>query len=124
MQLMQQQLMANRWDYQMYDKIATAYGSPTGYGSSSSSIGVPDDSTLVGRLRLLQQAVDHARTLVSLTESLADRISGSRPEKNEGGKPSPVPNGLCDEFGDAIENMTAALARIHDAARRAETVVG
>ena len=108
----------------MYDKTATALTAAPGYGSGA-GIGVdPNIDTLVGRLRSLQHAIEHARTIAGSTESLADRISGSRHEKNDGGKPSPVPNGLYEEFGCAIENLTAALCRIHEAIRRTETVVG
>lgn len=105
------------------DKQYTVAASPT-YAAPPAANAVPPDSTLVGRLRSLQQAAERAHALAGATEALADRIAGSRPEKNDGGKPSAVPNGLYEEFGNAIENLTSALSRVHTALGRAETTIG
>jgi hypothetical protein len=93
--------------------------------SYASPVTEAPDSTLAGRLLGLRQAVDHAHSLAGGAEGLADRLLGSRPEKNECGFPSAlVPNGLYEEFGNVIENLQAALLRIEAALGRAVAAIG
>jgi hypothetical protein len=75
------------------------------------------DATIGGRLVNLREAIEHAHALAGSAENIADRICGNRQDKDVGAKPSPVPNGLYEEFGVALENLHAALDRIDFALR-------
>lgn len=84
----------------------------------------PAESSVLSRLAYLAQTSSRLNDLASGSESLADRIAGTAPGKDAGGKPSAVPNGLADQIAEITENLNAHVRRIELANQRIDTAIG
>lgn len=81
--------------------------------------------TVEGRLSNLASTIEWVAKIASQAEDIANRIAGSRPEKDGNtSKPSPVPNGLPDTLALLHENIGAHLSRIDAALTRTREALG
>lgn len=84
-----------------------------------------EGATVEARLSALASIVELISTIASHAEGIANRVAGSRPEKDGAvGKPSPVPNGLPDTLALLHENIGAHLSRITAALSRTREALG
>lgn len=96
---------------------------PAGWGSPE--VSAPDARTVEARLSALASIVEWVARIASQSEDIANRIVGSRPEKEGNtGRPSPVPNGLPDTLALLHENIGAHLSRIDVALSRTREALG
>lgn len=81
------------------------------------------EGTLAYRASQLREANALLRDMASQAEGLASRIAGSTPTGESGQKPSPVPNGLLDEFDQINDDYRAQTVRLGDALNRLQNSI-
>lgn len=104
-----------------------SYGTTSTAGAANYSIGKDNavHSGISARIIAFRSFIDILGSLGNTADRIAGRIAGTEGEaKQEGGKPSPVPNGLGDEMGEIIDAIQARISRIERSLERTESALG
>jgi hypothetical protein len=106
------------------DRNYEGYGAATQAAKLNQPAQPVAQDSILGRLNQLSEVSSRLSAVAGAAEKMADRIAGMRPEKEEGGKPSPVANGLSEQLAEIIDSISVRIHRIELAHQRIDAAVG